>query len=100
MHGSITYNGETAESGQFLLPKLAVYIDELDEHIPNLTVQETFEFAWRAATGGRHSYLVSSNATGKAMLDRDNPNMTRVRDTRLFVHVCETYQSLTLLVVV
>ena len=78
VHGEITYNGMTADCGQFLLPKLAAYIDELDEHIANLTVQETFEFAWRAATGGHHSYLVSSSDVGRAVLDNDDAELTRV----------------------
>lgn len=36
LDGSITYNGDTASSGKFKLPKIADYIDEKDQHAATL----------------------------------------------------------------
>jgi hypothetical protein len=36
LDGSITYNGDTADSGKFRLPKIADYIDEKDQHASTL----------------------------------------------------------------
>jgi ABC-type multidrug transport system ATPase subunit len=36
LDGSITYNGDTSDSGKFRLPKIADYIDEKDQHASTL----------------------------------------------------------------
>jgi ABC-type multidrug transport system ATPase subunit len=35
--GAVTFNGDTASSGRFKLPKIADYIDEKDQHAPTLS---------------------------------------------------------------
>jgi energy-coupling factor transporter ATP-binding protein EcfA2 len=78
LEGRVTYNGMTEKDKLFLLAKLVSYVDELDEHIPLLTVKETFEFAWNVTTGGRHSYLVSDDPVAAAALKKDDPQLVRV----------------------
>ena len=78
LEGRVTYNGLTEEDKLFLLGKLVSYVDELDEHIPLLTVKETFEFAWRVTTGGNHSYLASDDPVVVSALRKDDPLLVRV----------------------
>lgn len=40
-------------SKEFFIDNAFAYIDQLDQHAPRLTVQETFEFAYQCSTGGR-----------------------------------------------
>ncbi|CAN0233868.1 unnamed protein product, partial [Scytosiphon promiscuus] len=57
--GSVTYNGDTKDSGKFSLPKKvsldpvfdvycpwACSVRQTDRHLPTMTVQETFKFAF------------------------------------------------------
>jgi ABC-type multidrug transport system ATPase subunit len=78
LDGSITYNGQTEKDGKFILAKLVSYVDELDEHIPLLTVRETFEFAWRATTGGHHSYLITDDPVIAQTINKDDKILARV----------------------
>jgi ABC-type multidrug transport system ATPase subunit len=43
--GSITYNGHKLE--EFCVQRTAAYISQTDDHIPELTVRETLDFAAR-----------------------------------------------------
>ena len=43
--GKVTFNGRTFK--QFLPQRTAAYIDQVDNHYPELTVRETFDFAAR-----------------------------------------------------
>jgi ABC-type glutathione transport system ATPase component len=78
LEGRVTYNGLTEKDKLFILAKLVSYVDELDEHIPLLTVKETLEFAWNVTTGGKHSYLVSDDPVVAALLKKDDPLLVRV----------------------
>lgn len=70
--GDVTYNGETAEKGKFLLPKFVDYIEQKDSHASTLTVAETMEFAWKSTTGGHHSYgMARSKETGNVLDEGD-----------------------------
>jgi ABC-type multidrug transport system ATPase subunit len=51
LEGTITYNGDTADSKAFSVPKVVDYIDQRDQHAGSLSVYETMEFAWMNATG-------------------------------------------------
>ena len=77
--GEILYNGDTVASHHFLLPKIIDYIDQDDTHEPTLTVSETFEFAFRAVSGGHHSYGLAKDADAAAKLDLLDPNYVKVR---------------------
>lgn len=68
LDGTVTYNGDTAGSGKFLLPKIADYIDEKEQHAATLTVQETMEFAWAATSNNHHAYGVTRTEEGEAAL--------------------------------
>lgn len=41
------------ESDEFFIKNAFAYIDQLDQHAPRLTVDETFEFAYQCSTGGK-----------------------------------------------
>ena len=43
--GKVTFNGKTFKD--FLPQRTAAYIDQVDNHYPELTVRETFDFAAR-----------------------------------------------------
>ncbi len=76
--GEILYNGDSLLSHHFLLPKIIDYVDQDDIHEPTLTVSETFEFAFRAASGGHHSYGFAKDANAAAKLDLLDPNVVKV----------------------
>ena len=54
LQGRVQYNGRTIPEGgkEFFIENAMVYIDQLDQHAPRLTVDETFEFAFQCKTGG------------------------------------------------
>jgi ABC-type transport system involved in cytochrome c biogenesis ATPase subunit len=93
LEGLVTYNGLTEKDHQFILSKLVSYVDELDEHIPLLTVKETFEFAWQVTTGGHHSYLVSDDPILASKLNQDDKILARVCDAFL-LHLSDISLSL------
>ena len=45
VHGNIMYNGTPLT--EFLPQRTAVYVEQEDQHLPELTVRETFDFAAR-----------------------------------------------------
>eukprot|EP00904_Undaria_pinnatifida_P014208 jgi/Undpi1/9918/HiC_scaffold_28.g12372.m1 len=52
--GSITYNGCTKDSKEFSLPKLVHFVEQVDRHLPTMTVEETLNFAFASMSGGTH----------------------------------------------
>ena len=96
LKGRIQYNGRTIPEGgkEFHIENAMVYIDQLDQHAPRLTVDETFEFAFQCKTGGnmfRDTIVMNEKvaaAIEKARQDRLRVNttlqalgLTHVRDT-------------------
>lgn len=96
LKGRIQYNGRTIPEGgkEFFIENAMVYIDQLDQHAPRLTVDETFEFAFQCKTGGnmfRDTEVTDEMVAGaieKAREDRLRVNvtlealgLTHVRDT-------------------
>ena len=49
-HGKITYNGHSFK--EFFPQRTAAYIHQIDTHLPELTVRETFDFAARSQGTG------------------------------------------------
>ncbi|ETO74918.1 hypothetical protein F444_09427 [Phytophthora nicotianae P1976] len=49
--GEIDYNGKDRGSLLKELPRYVAYANQIDDHYPRLTVQETFEFAHRCCAG-------------------------------------------------
>lgn len=45
----VLYNGHPASALPARLERLIGYVDQLDIHVPQLTVRETFEFALRTS---------------------------------------------------
>ncbi len=50
VHGNIMYNGTPLT--EFLPQRTAVYVEQEDQHLPELTVRETFDFAARCQGAG------------------------------------------------
>ena len=71
LDGDILYNGDSVNSGKYLVGKVASYTDEKEQHAGTLTVRETMEFAWKMTTGGHHSYGVAKDEKSAEVLDRD-----------------------------
>lgn len=51
LKGRVTYNGDTAESHRFSLPKVVAFVPQEDCHASTLTVQETVQFAFDCMNG-------------------------------------------------
>lgn len=51
LKGRVTYNGDTAESHRFSLPKVVALVPQEDCHAPTLTVKETVQFAFDCMNG-------------------------------------------------
>jgi len=51
LKGRVTYNGDTAESHRFSLPKVVAFVSQDDCHASTLTVQETVQFAYDCMNG-------------------------------------------------
>ncbi len=52
VNGNIVYNGTPMT--EFLPQRTAVYVEQEDQHLPELTVRETFDFAARCqGVGGK-----------------------------------------------
>jgi ABC-type multidrug transport system ATPase subunit len=76
--GDVTYNGEVASKGKFLLAKFLDYIEQKDSHASTLTVAETMEFAWKSTTGGHHSYGMARNEDSGNVLDEGDEILRKV----------------------
>lgn len=84
VEGEILYNGDSVDSGNYLMGKVASYTDEKELHAATLTVRETMEFAWDMTTGGKHSYGIAKDEKTAEILDRDNDRKVKVN----IVDVC------------
>lgn len=51
LKGRVTFNGDTAESHRFSLPKVVALVPQEDCHAPTLTVKETVQFAFDCMNG-------------------------------------------------
>lgn len=51
--GRVTYNGRAL--GEFLPERTAVYVEQEDQHMPELTVRETFNFSARCQGAGSNA---------------------------------------------
>ncbi|KAE8966232.1 ABC transporter G family member 34, partial [Phytophthora rubi] len=51
LDGDIEYNGKERSMVLDMLPRDVAYVNQIDEHYPRMTVQETFEFAHRCCSG-------------------------------------------------
>ncbi|KAL3657250.1 hypothetical protein V7S43_017910 [Phytophthora oleae] len=51
LSGDVTYNGKDRAQILDTLPQDVTYVNQIDEHYPRLTVQETFEFAHQCCAG-------------------------------------------------
>ena len=58
MHGDITYNGSGLH--EFVPQRTASYVSQVDDHIGEMTVRETFDFSVRPAAV--HACAVELNA--------------------------------------
>ena len=57
VEGEILYNGTPLT--EFLPQRTAVYVEQEDQHLPELTVRETFDFAARCqGVGGKAGMLL------------------------------------------
>jgi ABC-type multidrug transport system ATPase subunit len=63
--GVVTYAGKTKD--ELFLAKMVSYVDQVDQHMPTLTVRETLDFACHMQTGNRQ--LDMRGNTGLDMLD-------------------------------
>lgn len=88
MEGEILYNGDSVDSGNYLMGKVASYTDEKELHAATLTVRETMEFAWDMTTGGKHSYGIAKDEKTAEILDRDNDRKVKVNE-----YLCTSYAS-------
>ena len=85
--GSISYNGDTSESGNFLLPKVVDYIDQKDCHAGSLSVAETMEFAWKCSTGGHHSYGYAKDEASKVIFNQEDSILSRMNNILLVLGI-------------
>jgi ABC-type multidrug transport system ATPase subunit/ABC-type multidrug transport system permease subunit len=61
LKGRVTYNGDTAESHRFSLPKVVAFVSQEDCHAPTMTVQETVQFAYDCMNGPPPQVVAPSN---------------------------------------
>lgn len=87
LDGEILYNGDSVDSGKYLVSKIANYVDEKEVHAATLTVRETLEFAWRMTSGGHHSYGTAKNPESAAFLDQGDKSLVKVQFAFLFLNL-------------
>ncbi|ESR38298.1 hypothetical protein CICLE_v10027679mg [Citrus x clementina] len=73
--GNITYNGYKLD--EFQVQRTSAYISQTDNHIPELTVRETFDFAarWQGANEGFAAYINDLNRLEKERNIRPSPEI-------------------------
>ncbi|KAH9701688.1 ABC transporter G family member 31 [Citrus sinensis] len=73
--GNITYNGYKLD--EFHVQRTSAYISQTDNHIPELTVRETFDFAarWQGANEGFAAYINDLNRLEKERNIRPSPEI-------------------------
>ena len=72
IEGAVTINGHPSTSPDFLMCKVADYIDQADEHSATLTVEETLAFAWKSTTGGHHGYMHARDEASAEVMNADD----------------------------
>lgn len=72
IEGAVTVNGYPSTSPDFLMCKVADYIDQADEHSATLTVEETLSFAWKSTTGGHHGYMHARDEASAEVMNADD----------------------------
>ena len=60
LDGSILYNGTPLTD--FLPERTAVYVEQEDQHLPELTVRETFDFSARCQGVGVQAGMYTADA--------------------------------------
>ncbi|RLN54809.1 hypothetical protein BBP00_00008767, partial [Phytophthora kernoviae] len=61
LNGGVEYNGKDRAELLSVLPRYVAYANQIDEHYPRLTVQETFEFAHECCSGkGLEPWIVEA----------------------------------------
>lgn len=78
LDGEILYNGDSIDSGKYLVGKIAAYAEEKEQHAATLSVRETLEFAWKITTGGHHSYGVAKDEKSAEILNRGDQHLVKV----------------------
>jgi ABC-type multidrug transport system ATPase subunit len=79
LEGTIKFNGETADSNNFIVQKVVNFVNETDLHSALMTVYETFLFAFMATTGGHHAYAKSANEESAEILSQRDGIISDVR---------------------
>ena len=79
LEGTIKFNGDTADCGKFILQKVVNFVSELEVHNALYTVFETFAFAFRASTGGHHSYAKTQSAESAAFVNVADERLNKAR---------------------
>ena len=79
--GRVEYNGLTREEApEMVVQNVVSYVEQLDDHEPFLTVRETFDFANRCRTGGKHTESGGVN-TEQENLTIEGLGLEHVADT-------------------
>ena len=76
--GWISFNEQSIDSDKFLTHKISNYIEQEETHAPTLTVEETFEYAWRTSSGGHHSYATAKDEESAAHLNSNDEALAKV----------------------
>ena len=76
--GNILYNEENIDSDKFITQKVANYIEQEENHAATLTVEETLTYAWKATTGGHHSYATAIDDDAVKILNGRDNSLVRV----------------------
>lgn len=64
--GDILYNGRPAGETDFVMSKVVGYISQVDTHIAQLTVRETFLFSWICMTGGSQGIAIGDELANES----------------------------------
>jgi ABC-type multidrug transport system ATPase subunit len=76
LSGDITYAGR--QKDDFFMPKMVSYVDQVDEHMPSLTVRETLEFACHMQTGFQEEPSSSNSGMATSDFGTGNPYQLRI----------------------
>lgn len=68
MTGDVFYNG--FGKGEFVIERTAAYVNQLDVHVPLLTVAETITFAFLCQVGKHPKFEIAEELQEKAKVNR------------------------------